>query len=130
MSDLEQRLTRLETALTGDEAVLAWAEVHEAQRRQAARVRRRLGQRLGQRLGLEPSDPWIVEATARLVGDDPARRAADEALIARWDRAQGITEAAGAARQRIVQRLAMMAAAWDTYRTLEERGEAHARRSV
>ena len=105
MGDLERRLASLETALACDEAVLAWAEVHNAQRRQAARA----WLVLGARLGMDASDPRLLEANALLVGDTPARRAADDDLATRWDRQQGIAKGPGTARERWAQRLAMMA---------------------
>jgi hypothetical protein len=105
MASLDARLTRLETALRPAHDPPPWAAVDAAQRRQAARVRRRLGERLG----LAASDPCMVEARAWVVGDDPARRAADDDLIARWHRAQGFTEEVRGARDRLAERLATMA---------------------
>ncbi len=105
MGGYKDRLTRLETSLTNDAAGLAWVEVHAAQRRQAARVRLVLGSRLG----LETSHPYLTEARAWLGGDDLARRAADEALLAQWGRAHGMAKEPGTARERILQRLNMMA---------------------
>ena len=105
MATHERRLTRLETVLTGDAALPAWDALSQAQRRQAARVRLVVGTRLG----LDASHPCLADAHALLVGDTPACRAADDALIARWHRAQGIPETPGAARARILERVALMA---------------------
>ena len=105
VTPLARRLTRLEARLIRDEARLPWAEVHAALRRQGARARLVIGARLG----LDASHPCLADASALLVGDDPARRAADDELTACWRRAQGMAEAPGAARQRLVQRLEAMA---------------------
>jgi hypothetical protein len=105
MASLDARLTRLEKALGPAHDPQPWAEVDAAQRRQAARVR----QRLGERLGLAASDPWIVEAMTWLADETPARRAADDELSARWHHAHGMAAHARGARDRLMQRLNMMA---------------------
>ena len=107
MTPLARRLARLEAHQRREEARLPWAEVHAARARQQARLRLKLGRLLQ----MDDRHPWVMEAMARLVGDDPARVAQDAELVAGWSRQQGregSAEAPGAARQRLAQRLDSM----------------------
>ena len=108
MANFERRLTRLEAALRPEATQPPWGELYQARQRQVARVRLKLGRLLQ----MDDRHPAVVETMALLVDDDPACQAADEELIARWDRAQGRegrAEATGAGRQRILHRLDLMA---------------------
>jgi hypothetical protein len=105
MTDVQRRLARLEAQMNRQADRLVWADVHAAEARQRARV----CLALGKRLGVDASDPRMVDARMWLTGDDPAQVAQDAELVARWSRQQGIPADTGEVRQRVTERLEVMA---------------------
>jgi hypothetical protein len=105
MANLQRRLTQLEARLTRDHGPLAWGDVCDAYARVAARA----SVKICRRLGIDASDPRVAEEMSRLVGDDEARIARDQALLARWRDQQGLPIDGEGARQRLAARLDAMA---------------------
>ena len=105
MSDLARRLACVEAQMHQKADRLAWATVHAALSRQAARARLAIGHRLG----MDARDPRLVDAMALLMGDEAAQVAQDMEMIARWHRQQGIPDESRGARERLAQRLDEMA---------------------
>jgi hypothetical protein len=106
---LQQRLYReLAEELTArlEDQERSWPAIHAAERRMRARVRRVIGRRLE----VPETHPGMAEALAVLAEETPEQTARDEALMRRWCQAHSIVVDATGARERVMQRLEIMAA--------------------
>jgi hypothetical protein len=106
---LHRRIFReMADALTAtlEDQKLSWPAVDAAEDRMRARVHLKMARLLG----AVDTDPGMPQILATLADDAPAQAAHDAALVRRWRQAQGIVVDASGARERVMQRLEVMAA--------------------